>query len=140
MLIDPAFREAVCKRQNSLSQDITVADGSGGVEVKIDQVLPATGIPSFAAKFVGDEIAITRTEQWVSPTQANIDIAIPGKPGQLVGTLTLIESDGHTIQELDSELSVSIPFIGAKLESLVADLFRSSLDAEAKVASTWQTG
>ncbi len=140
MLIDPAFREAVCDSQGSLSQAIQVTDAPDGVVVKIDQVLPATGIPSFAAKFVGEEIAITRTEQWVTRTQANIDIIIPGKPGQLVGTLTLVENNRHTTQELDSELSVTIPFIGAKLESMVADLFRTALDAEAKVASTWQTG
>ena len=140
MLIDPAFREAVCTGQNSVSQDIDVTDDPSGMVVTIDQVLPATGIPSFAAKFVGDEIAITRTEQWVTPTEANIDIAIPGKPGQIVGTLTLIEGDGRTTQELDSALTVSIPFIGAKLESLVADLFRSALDAEAKVGSTWLKG
>lgn len=140
MLIDPAFRKAVCKGQSSLSQNITVTDGSGGVVVTIDQVLPATGIPSFAAKFVGEEIAITRTEEWVTATQANIDIAIPGKPGQISGTLTLVEDGGHTTQEMDSELTVSIPFIGAKLESLVADLFRSALDAEGKVGSTWLKG
>jgi Protein of unknown function (DUF2505) len=139
MLIDPAFREAVCERQGSLSQSIVIDADSASAKVTINQVLPAEGIPSFAAKFVGDEIQLLRTEEWITPTQANIEIAIPGKPGQLQGTLILTEEGGHTTQTLDSQLKVSIPFIGAKIESLVADLFKSALNAEAAVAKTWLT-
>ncbi len=111
--------------------------GLTGGTVTVNQVLPAKGIPSFAAKFVGDEIQLVRTEEWVTPTQANIDIAIPGKPGQLQGTLILTEQGGQTTQTLDSQLTVSIPFIGSKLEAMVADLFKSALNAEADVAKTW---
>lgn len=137
MVCDPAFREAVCTRQGSLTQTIEIAAEGTGAQITVNQVLPADGVPSFAQKFVGDQIQLVRTEEWVTPTQANIDIAIPGKPGQLQGTLILTEAGGQTTQTLDSELTVSIPFIGGKLEAMVADLFKSALNAEAAVAKTW---
>lgn len=137
MVCDPAFREAVCERQGSLSQTIDIAATDVGARITVNQVLPADGVPAFAQKFVGDQIQLVRTEEWLSATQANIDIAIPGKPGQLQGTLILTESGGQTTQALDSELTVSIPFIGGKLEAMVADLFKSALNAEASVAKTW---
>ena len=37
------------------------------MEVTIDQVQAADGIPSFAKKFVGDEINIVQAETWASP-------------------------------------------------------------------------
>ncbi|MGL5824431.1 MAG: DUF2505 domain-containing protein [Nocardioides sp.] len=137
MVIDPEFREAVGRRQGSLSHEVRVSAAAEGVEVAIDQVLPARGIPPLAAKFVGSEIQVRRTEHWTSPTQATVDISIPGKPGQLVGTLVLTESGEHTTGVLDSELTVSIPLLGGKLEALIADLFTTALDTEAEVATSF---
>jgi len=140
MLADPAFRTAVSTRQGALSHDVRIEGVPGvgtGMGVRVDQVLPTTGVPPAAAKFVGEEIRITRSESWPAATEGQVEIAIPGKPGQLVGTLTLTESAGQTTLALDSDLTVAIPFIGAKLETLVGDLFRRALDSEAEVARSW---
>jgi Protein of unknown function (DUF2505) len=136
-VIDARFREAVCSRQGALRHSVQILDDSDGVKVLIDQVLPAHGIPAPAAKFVGEEIQVRRVELWVTPTHANIDISIPGKPGRLEGTLVLSESAGRTTRTLDSQLTVSIPFVGGKLESLIADLFTTALDTEAEVAASF---
>jgi Protein of unknown function (DUF2505) len=140
MLADPAFRTAVSRRQGALSHDVRIEGVPGvgaGMAVQIDQVLPTQGVPPAAAKFVGEEIRVSRSESWREATWGQVEIAIPGKPGQLVGTLTLTESAGQTTLALDSDLTVAIPFIGAKLEALVGDLFRRALDAEAEVAGSW---
>ncbi len=74
MLADPAFREDVVEAQHVLRHDVKVtgdpAAGSG--TVMVEQVQSATGLPSFARKFVGDEIEIVQDETWTSPTGADL--------------------------------------------------------------------
>ena len=71
------------------------------MEVTIDQVQAATGIPSFAKKFVGDEINIVQQESWTSATEGDIRVTIPGKPGEMKGTARLTESGGVTTETVD---------------------------------------
>ena len=53
------------------------------MEVVIDQVQAARGIPSFAQKFVGDEINIVQRETWASigrePTSTSRSPASPAR-------------------------------------------------------------
>ncbi len=81
MLADPAFREEVCDYQGVLRHEVSVAAAGDGTAVTIDQVQAASGIPSFAKKFVGDEINIVQEETWSTPEQGVISVTIPGKPG-----------------------------------------------------------
>ena len=133
MLDDPAFREAVLERQH-------VARGSVDIDgdvVRIEQVRSAGDIPSFARKFVGDEIAIVQTETWTSPTSADVALAIPGKPGEAVGSLSLAESGGTTTESVYLEVSVRIPLVGGKIEAMIADLVGAAYDREHEVGVEW---
>ena len=135
MLADPAFREEVCDYQRVLRR-IVVIDGdaaSGGMDVTIDQVQAASGIPSFAQKFVGDEINIVQRESWTSVEQARIHVTIPGKPGEMSGTGRLSESGGSTLHVVTLDIKVGIPLVGGKIEGLVSDLLLRALKAENKV-------
>ena len=100
MLDDPTFREAVLERQKVLRGSVDI----DGDVVTIEQVLPATGLPSFAKKFVGDEIDIVQKETWTSPTTCDIELSIPGKPGGAVGTIELTETDGRTTETIRLDL------------------------------------
>ena len=104
-----------------------------GDVVTIEQVLPATGLPSFAKKFVGDEIDIVQKETWTSPTTCDIELSIPGKPGGAVGTIELTETDGRTTETIRLDVSVRIPLVGGKIESLVADIVSAAIDVEHRV-------
>ena len=66
--------------------------------VVIDQVQPAEGIPGFARKFVGDEINLVQTETWLDAENARVEVVIPGKPGEMTGTINLSESAGVTTE------------------------------------------
>ncbi|WP_372726961.1 DUF2505 domain-containing protein [Nocardioides sp.] len=132
MLADPAFREQVCQDQEVLRQTITI-DGeaaAGGMEVTIDQVQAAEGIPSFAKKFVGDEINIVQHERWSSPAKADIRVTIPGKPGEISGTAVLTESGGTVSETVELDITVKIPLVGGKIEGLVSDLLLKALKSE----------
>jgi hypothetical protein len=130
MLHDASFREEVCDATGVLRHDVTVVEADAGTEVRIEQVQTAQGIPSFARKFVGDEIEIVQRETWVDDTHADVEVTIPGKPGHMRGTATLVESGGTTTEQVDLEIKVNIPLVGGKIEGLIADMLLKSLKVE----------
>ena len=73
-------------------------------------------------------------EEWSSAEYADLHVTIPGKPGQLVGSISLVEDGGTTTETVEGEITVNIPLVGGKLEKLVADMLRKALRAEEKVA------
>lgn len=133
MLADPRFREAVCEYQRVLSADVEIDRSGDAMTVLVEQVQPAAGIPSFAKKFVGDEIRIVQREDWWAPDTGELHVTIPGKPGHMDGTITLVEADGTTTETVDVEIRVNLPLVGGKIEGLVSDLLRKALVAEERV-------
>ena len=130
MLMDAAFREQVCDAQHALRKTVSVGQDGGGMKVVVDMVQAADGIPGFAKRFVGDEIQLVQTERWSDIENARVEVVIPGKPGQMSGTVSLRESRGTTTETVEMEIRVSIPLVGGKIESLIADLLRKALRAE----------
>ncbi|ABL80736.1 MULTISPECIES: DUF2505 domain-containing protein [unclassified Nocardioides] len=137
MLADPRFREGVCEYQRVVSADVEIDRSGDAMTVLIEQVQPAAGIPSFAKKFVGDEIRIVQREDWSAPDTAELHVTIPGKPGHMDGTITLVESGGTTVETVDVEIRVNLPLVGGKIEGLVSDLLRKALVAEEKVGARY---
>jgi hypothetical protein len=133
MLADPSFREEVCDFQGVKRAMVTIDSDDNGMEVTIDQVQAAQGIPSFAKKFVGDEINIVQQESWASPTEGDIKVTIPGKPGEMTGTARLVESGGVTTESVEMTVKVNIPLVGGRIEGLIADMLLKALKAENKV-------
>ena len=133
MLFDPAFRERVLADQEVLRGSASVSDGV----VTVEQVQTAEGLPSVATKLVGDEISIIHRETWTSDDHADVEVTIPGKPGEITGTATLLQRGGSTVERIDLEVSVRIPLVGGKLESLVAGLLEKALDKEQATGRAW---
>lgn len=140
MLMDTAFRERVCDAQGAIRKSVTITEDGGGVTVLVDQVQTAQGIPGFAKKFVGDEINLVQTESWFDAVNARVEVVIPGKPGEMTGTVNLSESGGVTTEHIEMEIKVNIPLVGGKIESLIADLLRSALKAEGRVGREYLAG
>lgn len=137
MLADPDFRDAVCAFQRFPRREVTIAPTATGMDVRIDQHRPATEVPSFARKLVGEEINIVQTESWTSPTSASLHVTIPGKPGDMLGTITLTGDAAGTTEVVDVEVKASIPLIGGKIEGLIGDMLGKALRAEKKVGRDW---
>lgn len=140
MLGDKDFRERVCEAADTVRHEVTISEDGSGMTVDVDQVQPSHGIPSFAQKLVGHEIEVEQREVWSSPTDATLEVTIPGKPGHLKGTITLTEGDGVVVETVEAEVKVHIPMIGGKLERLIADLLESALRSEQKVGEAWLSG
>lgn len=137
MLGDPDFRDAVCMAMQALRHKVEIVVDGDLMQVMIDQVWSTHGVPSFAESFVGHEIEIEQRESWWSPTRAKLEISIPGRPGHLHGSITLTESAGVTTETFTGELKVHLPFIGRKVEGMIANLVHAGIKAEGTVGRQW---
>ena len=140
MLADPAFREQVCNSLHVLRHEVSVEGAGAGMRVVVDQTQPAQGVPSFAKKFVGDEIRIVQRERWRDTTKADLDIEIPGKPGTMRGGITLAGDTAHSVQTVTGDIRVKLPLVGGRIEEMVGDIFRAALRAEQRVGAAWLAG
>ena len=140
MLADPAFREQVCDALHVLRHEVSVQGAGAGMTVVVDQTQPAGGVPSFAKKFVGDEIRIVQRERWRDTTKADLDIEIPGKPGTMKGGITLVGDGTHTVQTVAGDIRVKLPLVGGRMEEMVGDIFRAALRTEQRIGAAWLTG
>ena len=134
MLTDRGFREEVLAalrvKRGSVSID--------GTRATIEQVWSGDSLPSFARKFVGDEIVIVQEETWGTPGHADIRVSIPGKPGDMSGTSVLEPtSAGGTLETVEMAIKVSIPLVGGKIERLIADMLSQALDKEHQTGVAW---
>lgn len=141
MLADPAFRERSARAQGVVSVEVAITPSdtpSGdGMTVVVDQVQPTAGVPAFARKFAGETTRAIQTEQWSSATDATIRIETPGKPTAVQGTLTLRPDGAGTVETMAARITVKVPLIGGRLESLMADLVARGMDAEHDAGVAW---
>ncbi|WP_370288712.1 DUF2505 domain-containing protein [Nocardioides sp.] len=137
MLADTAFREEVCRNQRATSYDVSIEGDATARTVRIQMDQPTDKVPSFAKKIVGESTTIVQTETWTSTERGDIHVSIPGKPGEMRGTATLVEKDGVTTETVDLEITVKIPLIAGKIEELLAKLLGSALRAEERTGKAW---
>lgn len=140
MLADPAFREKVCAAMNAVRHDVDVTGSGAGMTVVVDQTQPADGIPSFAKKFVGDQLHIVQRETWKDASGATLLVEIPGKPGEFRGGIDLAGDGDGTVETVSGEIKVKIPMLGGKLEALIGGMFEKALRSEQRVGRAWLAG
>jgi hypothetical protein len=137
MLSTQAFREAVCDYQRVLHRTVTVDKDGPTASVTIDQGHATDRLPGFARKIVGDRVTMVQSESWTDGSQGRITVTVPGKPGEMTGTASLVEDGGGVTEKVDMSVTVSLPLIGGKVEGLIADMLRKALRAEHKVGQDW---
>lgn len=140
MLGDAAYRKAVSEYQRVIDFACDITPSGGGMEVRLEEAYDTDRIPSFAQRLVGGEIRFVQQESWSSPAGADIHVTIPGKPGDITGTVSLTQVGDDVVQQVDAEVKVSIPLVGGKVEGLVADFLGKAFDAENKVGAKWLRG
>ena len=141
MLLDPAFREAVCASQEARDHSVSVTAGAPPATVEVRQRQDASGVPSAARKVVGDSVETIQREEWESAGRAKLEVTIPGKPGHLRGRIDLVDNgDGTSTERFDAEIKVNIPLVGGKLEQLIGKILGSALRRERETGLRWLAG
>jgi len=141
MLGDPEFRKAVCTYQQVEDSHVTVEEyDDGSMTVDLQRTYGTALVPSFARKLVGATIDLVQREEWATPTNATFEVSIPGKPGEVHGTATLVRQGPDTVEQVAIDVRVAIPLVGGKLEDLIAGLLQDAFRAENQVGVKWLAG
>jgi hypothetical protein len=130
MLRDADFRREVCAAIGMTRAEVSVSEDGDNAEIVLDQWQPTAGLPSFAKKFVGEEINIVQAESWTGATQGDIVVTIPGKPGDMSGTAILSEDAGVTTETVTLTIKVGIPLVGGRIESMIGEMLLAALKTE----------
>jgi hypothetical protein len=140
MFVDPVYRKAVSVYQQVTDFSCDITPHAPGADVLIEQAHDTDRIPSVAKKFVGDEIRFQQHESWADPSGADVRVTIPGKPGDMKGTMALRQVGDGVDQVVAMEVTVGIPFVGGKIEEMVAGFVGRVFDAQHTVGVTWLEG
>jgi Protein of unknown function (DUF2505) len=140
MFSDPAFRQAVSAYQHVIDFSCDITPDGSGADVRIEQAHGTDRIPSVAQKLVGDEIRFQQHESWATSSNADVEVLIPGKPGEMHGTLALRQDGADVRQVVEMEVKVSIPLVGGKLEDMIAGFVGRVFDAQHHVGVKWLRG
>lgn len=141
MLVTPAFREKVCTYQRALDHSVEIHAEGDTTSVVITQRQSMDGAPAAARKVVGSSVQIVQRELWSAQhgtPGADFAMEIPGKPGHLKGTITLVDKGDSSCEEVfEGEVKVHVPLLGGRLEGFVADILTRALRREGQVGVTW---
>lgn len=140
MLADPAFREAVCAAQEVVSVDAELTPKGKGMSVRIDQVQRTEGMPSFARAVIGRTTRAIQIEEWSDHRNATLEIQTPGTPGSMHGTISIAPDSTGAVEVVELDIKAGVPLIGGRLEKLMGDLVRRSIETEHGVGIDWQAG
>lgn len=122
--------------------------GSGGEPVPEDwfsvrssHVIPASELPPTITKLRSGDLVIERAEHWgpLSDGQATgwFTVSVPGTPVQMRGDGALSADGGGSTIRYSGEVKVSIPFLGAKIESGLSSQVVDLLDKERDFTTRW---
>jgi hypothetical protein len=117
------------------------------VRFQVRQGVRAESMPSVARTVVGGDVMIDRSEVWRHEEKGQytgeVAAGIPGMPCTITGSMWLRDladtSGGPQVSEfvVQGSVRVSVPFVGGKLEDLVADEVQKLLAAEERFRADW---
>lgn len=135
LLGEERFRREVAERAGATSIEVAEEQSAAGRTSMVQTSQPADFLPGAARRVLGDELRVRQVETWRTPTEADLEVTIPGQPGQIRGTVTLREEGGRTIQVVDAVAKAKIPLVGGKIEAVICRALGSVLKLQEQVAA-----
>jgi len=79
-------------------------------------------LPDVAKKIMGDTVKMVQQDAWdIAKRTGRIDIEIKGAPIKMFADMKLIEENGKAVNVQSWTISCSIPLVGGKIESAIAE-------------------
>jgi len=143
VLVDPVF---LADRLDAIGgADAALVDhgeSPDGVAFRLRQGLPAARLPSAVRSLLNGDLVVTRDETWrAEPAggyRGTVRATIPGVPGEITGGMRLVDAgDCGSELVISAQVRVGIPFVGGKLEGLIAEQVGKLLAGEAEFTEKW---
>lgn len=139
LISDDAFRTKTAEDSRARDVSTTVTNDGGDTVVTMVRTQPATSskVPDFVKKLIGETVTIKQVERWKAPAAdgsrtAAVTMKVSGKPAGFKGKATL-QPDGKGAEfVISGDVSVDVPFVGKKVEPLIAKAIEASLRYDVK--------
>jgi hypothetical protein len=123
-----------------LAHEATADGGQYTIRHGVDEA----ALPSVVSSLVSGNLVIQRTEslrrgapgRWAG----DVDVQIPGTPASAVGSLALHDAGPGSVLVVHADVTVKVPFLGGKIEAVIADQVQQLLAAETAFTLEWLAG
>jgi hypothetical protein len=119
------------------------ATGEGG-RYTIRHGVDEAALPSIVSSLVTGNLVIQRTESLRREApgryRGDVDVQIPGTPASAAGSLELHDTAAGSELLVRADVTVKIPFLGGKIETVIADQVQQLLAAETAFTLEWLAG
>jgi hypothetical protein len=144
-MVDPDFLRARLKQLGGPGAALLehAADGNGA-RYRLRHGLDAKDMPSVVRRVMPGDITIERSERWTREDgvyRGEVQVAIPGTPASAEGGMRLRDlSDGGSELHVRADVTVQVPLVGGKIESIVGEQVQKLLAAESAFTRQWLAG
>jgi hypothetical protein len=115
--------------------------GESGGKYTIRHGVDEAALPSMVSSLVSGNLVIQRTEslrreapgRWAG----DVDVAIPGTPASAVGSIRVNDTAAGSELVVQADVTVKVPFLGGKIEAVIADQVQQLLAAETAFTLDW---
>jgi hypothetical protein len=137
LVTDAGFREDSTISGGGKDVKVTVEPDGDGATVTVIRTMPNDGMPDAMKKLAGDTVTIKQVEQWGAPDakggrKAKIKLSVIGQPAGMEGTVSITPDGKGSAFTLSGDVKVNVPFLGRKIEPMVAKAITASLRHEVK--------
>lgn len=143
VMVDPDFLRARLRQMGgpgaALLEHKADADGA---RYALRHGLDAKDLPSFVASFLPGTIVIERTEtlrrEQPGRYTGTVAVTIAGTPASASGAMRLADlAAGGSEFDVRADVTVSVPFVGGKIEGIVAEKVKELMAAETRFTMDW---
>ncbi len=144
MMLDSEYVAAKYVALGDRSTQLQTLEETGdGWTFKVDREVDAN-LPDIAKKVLGDSNRLIQTEVWRASGDgyaADVVIDSPGKPVKITGTMSITPTGPDTSTwAVDFTIKASVPLVGGKIETIVADEAQGNLVKEYEFNKGWLAG
>jgi hypothetical protein len=137
LITDAGFREDSTISGGGTDVKVTVEPDGEGATVTIVRTMPNDGMPDAMKKLAGASVTIKQVERWSAPDangarKAKIKLSIIGQPAGMEGTASITPDGKGSAFSVSGDVKVNVPFLGRKIEPMVAKAITASLRHEVK--------
>ncbi|MEV6912622.1 DUF2505 domain-containing protein [Amycolatopsis sp. NPDC051071] len=111
-----------------------------GVRYKLRQGISSDKLPSAVRTLHRGDLVVEREQIWKAAANGYTGTAtasVQGVPGDISAKTSLAVEGGQTTLVNSGEVKVRIPFVGGKLENVIADQVTKLLEREAEFVAKW---
>ncbi|MGE3286236.1 MAG: DUF2505 domain-containing protein [Pseudonocardia sp.] len=143
VMVDPDFLAARLRQMGGPGAALLEHEADAdGARYALRHGLDAKDLPSFVAGFLPATIVIERTEtlrrERPGRYAGTVEVTIAGTPASAAGGMRLADRAGGGSEfDVHADVTVSVPFVGGKIEGIVADQVRQLLAAETRFTMDW---